>query len=73
MFKFLSENPAIAKIQYGLKITFIFVFILFIDAINRAARQSESASRDSGDPYMRYPPNIHTETQVASRRFYNQR
>ncbi len=28
---FISENPLVAKLQYGLKITFIFILILFID------------------------------------------
>lgn len=35
---FLSENPLIAKVQYGMKITFIFILILFIDSVNRVYR-----------------------------------
>lgn len=35
---FISENPVIAKLQYGLKITFIFILILFIDSVNRVYR-----------------------------------
>ena len=38
MDRFLSENPIVAKIQYGLKITFIFILILFIDSVNRVYR-----------------------------------
>lgn len=42
---FISENPLIAKLQYGLKITFIFILILFIDSVNRVYRvQVELAS-----------------------------
>jgi len=37
-YRFLSENPVVAKIQYGLKITFIFILILFIDSVNRVYR-----------------------------------
>ena len=35
MFKFLAENPIVAKVQYALKITFIFVAVLFVDSIQR--------------------------------------
>jgi hypothetical protein len=35
---FISENPVVAKLQYGLKITFIFILILFIDSVNRVYR-----------------------------------
>lgn len=38
LFTFISENPIIAKLQYGLKITFIFILILFIDSVNRVYR-----------------------------------
>lgn len=46
---FISENPLIAKLQYGLKITFIFILILFIDSVNRVYRvQVELASATDG-------------------------
>lgn len=38
LFVFISENPLVAKIQYGLKITFIFILILFVDSVNRVYR-----------------------------------
>jgi hypothetical protein len=38
LFTFISENPLIAKLQYGLKITFIFILILFVDSVNRVYR-----------------------------------
>ena len=54
LFTFISENPLIAKLQYGRKvsyqtqslltlshlvqITFIFILILFIDSVNRVYR-----------------------------------
>lgn len=38
LFTFISENPLIAKLQYGMKITFIFILILFIDSVNRVYR-----------------------------------
>lgn len=40
-----------AKIQYGMKITFIFILILFIDSVNRVYRvQTElAATAESGN------------------------
>lgn len=35
---FVSENPIVAKIQYWMKITFVFILILFIDSVNRVYR-----------------------------------
>ena len=35
---FISENPIVAKIQYWMKITFVFILILFIDSVNRVYR-----------------------------------
>lgn len=45
-----SESPIVAKLQYGMKITFIFILILFIDSVNRVYRvQVELAeSKDLG-------------------------
>jgi len=42
---FISENPLVAKAQHALKITFIFILILFIDSVNRVYRvQQELAA-----------------------------
>jgi hypothetical protein len=38
LFTFISENPLVAKLQYGMKITFIFILILFVDSVNRVYR-----------------------------------
>lgn len=32
---FISESPLVAKVQYWMKITFVFILILFIDSVNR--------------------------------------
>lgn len=34
MFRFISESALVAKLQYGMKITFIFILILFIDSVS---------------------------------------
>lgn len=33
MFRFISESALVAKLQYGMKITFIFILILFVDSV----------------------------------------
>ncbi|EME46300.1 hypothetical protein DOTSEDRAFT_70333 [Dothistroma septosporum NZE10] len=73
LFTFISENPLIAKLQYGLKITFIFILILFIDSVNRVYRvqvelsqakyQGGAAAAVAGSERM----------EVQARKFYSQR
>lgn len=45
-----SQNPIVAKLQYGMKITFIFILILFIDSVNRVYRVQVEVyeSKDQG-------------------------
>ncbi|KAJ9108074.1 hypothetical protein QFC19_002539 [Naganishia cerealis] len=67
---FLSENPVVAKIQYGLKITFIFVAILFVDALQRmlkVAQEGQTAKQEKGIQ------DIRVETNHSARKFYAQR
>lgn len=55
LYSFISENPIVAKLQYGLKITFIFILILFIDSVNRVYRvqiELAQASEGSGAAYV---------------------
>ncbi|KAJ9091591.1 hypothetical protein QFC19_009047 [Naganishia cerealis] len=57
---FLSENPVVAKIQYGLKITFIFVAILFVDALQRmlkVAQEGQTAKQEKGIQDIRVETN----------------
>jgi len=72
LFRFLSESPIVAKIAYGLKISFIFVGILFVDALQRMFRvQAESDLGKNGRGQG--SPDIRTETTIAARKFYAQR
>ncbi|KAF2677564.1 endoplasmic reticulum protein-like protein [Lentithecium fluviatile CBS 122367] len=72
LFMFISDSPIIAKLQYGMKITFIFILILFIDSVNRVYRvqvelaafaKSDKASVMGGSERM----------EVQARKFYSQR
>ncbi|KAG1750330.1 B-cell receptor-associated protein 31-like-domain-containing protein [Suillus paluster] len=69
LFRFLSESPAVAKVAYGLKISFIFVGILFLDALQRMFRVTAESdmAKTSG-------PSVHdARTDFAARKFYAQR
>lgn len=55
LFTFLAENPLVSKVQYGMKITFIFVAILWIDSINRVYRvhmELQQAKQQGGAAYV---------------------
>jgi len=74
MFTFISENPVVAKVQYWLKITFVFILILFIDSVNRVYRvqvELAAAAENAGNN----APAImgHERLEVQARKFYSQR
>jgi len=75
MFTFISENPIVAKLQYGLKITFIFILILFVDSVNRVYRvQVELASAiENNGGTGRAAIMGHERLEVQARKFYSQR
>ncbi|KAK7739896.1 Endoplasmic reticulum transmembrane protein 3 [Cytospora paraplurivora] len=74
LFTFISENPLVAKLQYGLKITFIFILILFIDSVNRVYRvQVELAAVTDGGNNARGAIIGHERLEVQARKFYSQR
>jgi len=74
IFTFISENPVVAKIQYWMKITFIFILILFIDSVNRVYRvqleliAASEQSKQGGAAVMG-----HERLEVQARKFYSQR
>ncbi|KAH6912062.1 endoplasmic reticulum protein [Coprinopsis sp. MPI-PUGE-AT-0042] len=72
LFKFLSDSPIIAKVAYALKISFIFVGILFVDAMQRMFRVSAEADLAKANPQGGIQ-NAHTDTSIAARKFYSQR
>ncbi|KAL5335334.1 B-cell receptor-associated protein 31-like-domain-containing protein [Aspergillus crustosus] len=75
LFAFISESPIIAKLQYGLRITFIFILILFIDSVNRVYRvQLEVASFSKEGANIGRAAALGTDRmEVQARRFYSQR
>ncbi|KAL2255283.1 hypothetical protein VTK26DRAFT_3687 [Humicola hyalothermophila] len=74
MFTFISENPVVAKVQYWLKITFIFILILFIDSVNRVYRvQVELAAATENQGASAPAIMGHERLEVQARKFYSQR
>ncbi|KAI1821284.1 B-cell receptor-associated protein 31-like-domain-containing protein [Xylaria intraflava] len=73
MFNFLSENPIIAKIQYGLKITFIFILILFLDSVNRVYRVQVELAIATDSSKGTAAVMGHERLEVQARKFYSQR
>jgi len=75
MFNFISESPLVAKLQYGMKITFIFILILFLDSVNRVYRvQVDVASLAKDTSGAGRAAAMGSERmEVQARKFYSQR
>ncbi|OJJ45609.1 hypothetical protein ASPZODRAFT_68826 [Penicilliopsis zonata CBS 506.65] len=74
LFAFISESPIVAKLQYGLKITFIFILILFIDSVNRVYRvQLELAAFTKEGGAVGAAALGGDRMEVQARKFYSQR
>jgi len=71
MFTFISESPIVAKLQYGMKITFIFILILFIDSVNRVYRVQLELAETNKTPGASVMG--HERMEVQARKFYSQR
>jgi len=69
-FTFLSESPIVGKIAYALKIMFIFVAILFVDAVQRMFRTTAEADMAKG---QNGASDVRSETNFAAKKFYAQR
>lgn len=74
MFNFISESVIVAKLQYGLKICFIFITVLFIDSVNRVYRvQIEMAAFGKDTSVARAAAIGSDRMEVQARKFYSQR
>jgi len=71
IFRFVSESPLVAKLQYGMKITFIFILILFADSVNRVYRVTQELR--NAPPGSAAGSLGHERMEVQARKFYSQR
>ncbi|KAI9476007.1 MAG: B-cell receptor-associated protein 31-like-domain-containing protein [Benjaminiella poitrasii] len=69
MFKFASTSPLVKKALNGLKIIFGFIFVLFIDAVNRLQRIDQDQPEDASRQYH----DVGFEASQKARKFYAQR
>ncbi|KAF1922920.1 endoplasmic reticulum protein [Didymella exigua CBS 183.55] len=75
LFTFISESPIVAKLQYGMKITFIFILILFVDSVNRVYRVQVELSSFGGNSQQGGQASLGgiERMEVQARKFYSQR
>jgi len=74
LYTFISESVWIAKLQYGLKITFIFILILFLDSVNRVYRVQIELVQATKDQNSGRAAILGSERmEVQARKFYSQR
>lgn len=73
VFTFISENPLVAKLQYGMKITFIFILILFLDSVNRVYRVQVELAHATDSSKGSAAVMGHERLEVQARKFYSQR
>lgn len=67
LFHWLSNSLIVAKVAYGLKISFIFIIILFADALQRMQRTAAEAEiAKSGGQGLQ---DVRTETNHAAKKF----
>ncbi|CAM0136822.1 unnamed protein product [Umbelopsis sp. WA50703] len=69
--KFVSNSPMVGRAIHILKIVFVFVFVLFIDAVNRLQRPGGIDDQSASSSYMMH--DIRSESTFAARKFYAQR
>ncbi|KAI9722153.1 MAG: hypothetical protein M1828_004835 [Chrysothrix sp. TS-e1954] len=74
MFTFISENRFVARLQYGMKITFIFILILFVDSVNRVYRVQLELAAAGKESKTGSTMAVGSERmEVQARKFYSQR
>jgi len=73
LFTFISESPLVAKLQYGMKITFIFILILFVDSVNRVYRVQVELSGMGNQQGANASLGGIERMEVQARKFYSQR
>ncbi|WFC94226.1 Endoplasmic reticulum transmembrane protein 3 [Malassezia brasiliensis] len=70
LFQFLATSEVVAKINYSVRITFIFVAVLFIDAFQRMMKVSAEAHTPQDQKGF---TDYRSETNYHAKKFYAQR
>lgn len=69
LFHFLATSEIVGKINYAVRITFIFVAVLFIDAFQRMLKVSAEVHHE----FNNYQYDFRAETNYHAKKFYAQR
>ncbi|KAK8194140.1 Endoplasmic reticulum transmembrane protein 3 [Zalaria obscura] len=75
LFTLISDSKWVAKLQYYIKITFVFILILFIDSVNRVYRVQVELAQASKNQNGAGAAVIggSERMEVQARKFYSQR
>ncbi|GAA5839100.1 hypothetical protein JCM9279_002596 [Rhodotorula babjevae] len=74
MFKAIAESHIIARLQYGLKITFIFIAVLFADAVNQMLKiHREREALATSPAGVAATPDMRAQADYRSRKFLSER
>ncbi|POY73026.1 hypothetical protein BMF94_3864 [Rhodotorula taiwanensis] len=73
LFKAIAESHIIAQIQYGLKITFIFIALLFVDAVNQMLKIHREKEINAAAGGAGTIPDMRTQSEYRSRKFLSER
>ena len=68
LFLFINTSPLVAKLQYGMKITFIFILVLFVDSVNRVFKVT-----DESNAQVEAAVREQYRSDMQARKFYSQR
>ncbi|KAI9015761.1 B-cell receptor-associated protein 31-like-domain-containing protein [Phycomyces nitens] len=73
VFHWLATSPTVAHAHYIMRIIFGFVFVLFLDSVNRIKTLSEAISNEEegGSPIAVH--DMRAEASIAAKKFYAQR
>ncbi|KAI8371779.1 B-cell receptor-associated protein 31-like-domain-containing protein [Radiomyces spectabilis] len=73
VYRWMKTSPMVAHARYILRIVFGFIFVLFLDAINRLKTINEAVQTedDAGSPLATH--DIRAEAGLAAKKFYAQR
>ena len=69
LFHFLATSEVVGKINYAIRITFIFVAVLFIDAFQRMLKVTAEVHSEPHHSYQ----DFRSETNYHAKKFYAQR
>lgn len=70
---FIKENPLFGQIGLALKFTFFFIFILFVDSVNRVYRVQQEFNLENTGNGVATGAVAFDRNEVQARRFYAQR